>query len=72
VVYSPPLSHHDESGVRGGQLFMKENVTMRLEKARHTADYSDEMMRVALHINVPNYAGAVVTTKQVVDSISSL
>ena len=26
-----------------------------------TADYSDEMMRAALDINIPNYASAVVT-----------
>jgi ureidoacrylate peracid hydrolase len=37
-----------------------------------TADYSDEMMHAALDINMPNYASAVVTTKEVVDSISSL
>jgi ureidoacrylate peracid hydrolase len=37
-----------------------------------TADYSDEMMRAALDINIPNYASAVVTAKEVVDSISSL
>ena len=32
-----------------------------------TADYSDEMMRAALDINIPNYASAVVTTKEVVE-----
>ena len=37
-----------------------------------TADYSDDMMHAALDINMPNYASAVVTTKEVVDSISSL
>jgi nicotinamidase-related amidase len=37
-----------------------------------TADYSDEMMHAALDINIPNYANAVVTTKEVVDSITSL
>jgi nicotinamidase-related amidase len=37
-----------------------------------TADYSDEMMHVALDINIPNYASAVVTAKEVVDSMSSL
>jgi isochorismate hydrolase len=37
-----------------------------------TADYSDEMMHAALDINMPNYASAVVTTREVVDSISSL
>ena len=37
-----------------------------------TADYSDEMMHAALDINIPNYASAVVTTKEVVASISSL
>ena len=37
-----------------------------------TADYSDEEMRAALDINIPNYASAIVTTKEVVESISSL
>ncbi len=37
-----------------------------------TADYSDEEMHAALDINIPNYANAIVTTKEIVDSISSL
>jgi hypothetical protein len=37
-----------------------------------TADYSDEMMHAALHLNIPNYASAVVTTKEIVESLSSL
>jgi ureidoacrylate peracid hydrolase len=37
-----------------------------------TADYSDEEMHAALDITMPNYARAIVTTKEVVDSISSL
>jgi ureidoacrylate peracid hydrolase len=37
-----------------------------------TADYSDEMMRAALDINLPNYASAIVTTKEVIASIPSL
>ena len=37
-----------------------------------TADYSDEEMHAALDINIPNYASAIVTTNEVVDSISSL
>lgn len=37
-----------------------------------TADYSDNEMRAALEINIPNYASAVVTTQEVVDAISSL
>ena len=37
-----------------------------------TADYSDEMMHAALDINLPNYASAVVTTKEAIASISSL
>ncbi|MBV9953860.1 MAG: cysteine hydrolase [Pseudolabrys sp.] len=37
-----------------------------------TADYSDEMMHAALDINIPNYASAVVTTKQILESISSV
>ena len=35
-----------------------------------TADYSDEMMHAALHLNLPNYASAIVTTDQIVNSIS--
>ena len=37
-----------------------------------TADYSDQEMHAALDINIPNYAGAIVTTNEVVDSLSSL
>jgi len=37
-----------------------------------TAAYSDEMMHAALDINIPNYASALVTTKEIVGSISSL
>ena len=37
-----------------------------------TADYSDEMMHASLDINIPNYASAIVSTKEIVDSISSL
>ena len=37
-----------------------------------TASYSDEEMHAALDINIPNYASAMVTTNEVVDSISSL
>ncbi|MCI0388694.1 MAG: cysteine hydrolase [Acidobacteria bacterium] len=37
-----------------------------------TASFSDEEMHAALDINIPNYASAIVTTKQVVDSITSL
>src|SRR5262249_29251323 len=37
-----------------------------------TADYSDAEMHAALDINMPNYASAIVTAKDVVDSISSL
>jgi len=37
-----------------------------------TADYSDEEMHAALDVNLPNYASAIVTTNEVVDSISSL
>jgi ureidoacrylate peracid hydrolase len=37
-----------------------------------TASYSDEEMHAALDVNIPNYAGALVTTNQIVDSLSSL
>jgi ureidoacrylate peracid hydrolase len=36
-----------------------------------TADYSDEMMHAALDINIPNYANAIVTTSEIVASISA-
>jgi nicotinamidase-related amidase len=36
-----------------------------------TADYSDEMMRAALDINIPNYANAVLTTNNIIDLMSS-
>ena len=36
------------------------------------ADYSDEMMHAALDINMPNYAAAIATTKEIIVSISSL
>jgi len=35
-----------------------------------TADYSDEEMHAALDVNIPNYASAVVTTAEIVESIS--
>ena len=37
-----------------------------------TADYSDEAMHVALHVNIPNYASAMVTTTEIVESISTM
>ena len=36
-----------------------------------TADYSDEMMHVALDINIPNYASAVVSTEEIVAGIAA-
>ena len=37
-----------------------------------TADYSEEEMHAALDVNLPNYASAVVITRDVVDSLVSL
>jgi nicotinamidase-related amidase len=37
-----------------------------------TADYSEEFMHAALVTNLPNYASAIVTTEEVVESLSSL
>src|SRR5580700_3250088 len=34
-----------------------------------TASFTEEQMHAALHINIPNYASAIVTTNEVVDSI---
>lgn len=35
-----------------------------------TADYSDGMMHAALEINLPDYANAIVTTSEILQSIS--
>ena len=37
-----------------------------------TADFADEFMHAALVTNLPNYANAIVTTKEVVEALSSL
>jgi len=37
-----------------------------------TADFSDEHMHAALVTNLPNYANAIVTTDEILESISSL
>ena len=37
-----------------------------------TADYSDEHMHAALDVNLPSYASGIVSTDEIVDSISSL
>jgi ureidoacrylate peracid hydrolase len=37
-----------------------------------TASYPDEEMQAALDINIPCYASAMVTTNELIDSISSL
>jgi len=37
-----------------------------------TADYSNEEMHAAIEVNLPNYANAIVTTSEIVDSLSSL
>ncbi len=37
-----------------------------------TASYSDKEMHAALDVNIPNYASAIVTANEVVDSITSL
>ena len=36
-----------------------------------TADYSDQEMHAALDINIPNYASAIVSTEEIVASIST-
>jgi ureidoacrylate peracid hydrolase len=37
-----------------------------------TASYSDEHMRAALEISIPNYASAVVTTSELIEAIDAL
>src|ERR1700745_2097042 len=36
-----------------------------------TADYSDQEMHAALDVTIPNYASSILTTDEIVDSISS-
>jgi nicotinamidase-related amidase len=35
-----------------------------------TADYSNDGIHAALDVNIPNYANAIVTTTEIVDSLS--
>ncbi|HET8948734.1 MAG TPA: isochorismatase family cysteine hydrolase, partial [Candidatus Polarisedimenticolia bacterium] len=37
-----------------------------------TADYSEAHMRAALELNMPHYASAILTTRDVVESMASL
>ena len=37
-----------------------------------TASFSEEQMLAALDINIPNYATAIVSTEEIVGSISAL
>ena len=37
-----------------------------------TADYSDKEMQGGSEINIPNYASAIMTTGEILESISSL
>ena len=37
-----------------------------------TADYSDKEMHAALDVNIPSYASAIVTTREVVEAIAAL
>ena len=37
-----------------------------------TADYSDAEMHAALDINIPNYASALVTTAELVETLASI
>jgi nicotinamidase-related amidase len=36
------------------------------------ADYSDEMMHAALEINMPNYASAIMTTKEIIAALAAI
>lgn len=37
-----------------------------------TASFSEEQMHTALDINLPNYATAIVTTREIVEAISAV
>jgi ureidoacrylate peracid hydrolase len=56
-----------ESTVRYGAELGYEVTTVR----DATADYSDKERHADLDVNIPNYANAIVTTDDIVDSISS-
>jgi ureidoacrylate peracid hydrolase len=43
-----------------------------IDIVRATASYSDAEMHASLDINLPNYASAIVSTTEIVDSISAL
>ena len=57
-----------ENGTWGGEIELGYEVTMVNDA---TADYSDEEMHAALGVNIPSYASAIVSTNEIVDSISS-
>ena len=37
-----------------------------------TASFTEEQMPAALHINIPNYANAIVTREEIAESLASL
>ena len=37
-----------------------------------TADYGNEEMHAALDVDIPSYASAIVTTSEIVESLSSI
>ena len=37
-----------------------------------TADYSDTEMHAALDVNIPNYASAMVSTQEIVDTLAAV
>jgi hypothetical protein len=45
---------------------------MRNGKEDATASYSEERLHVALDVNLPNYASAIVTTDEIVGTLASL
>ena len=52
--------------------FAAELATRSLMVRDATASFTDEQRRAAPDVNIPNYASAILTRNEVVDSISSI
>ena len=68
VVIGPIVNTCFEATVRFGSELGYEVTAVK----DATASFSEDEMHAALDVNLPHYAGAIVTTSEVVDSLSSL
>jgi nicotinamidase-related amidase len=63
ATYEQDLTGLFEHGTWGGEL----HVTVIKDAS---ASYSDSEMHAALEVNIPNYAGAILTADGVVDALN--